>query len=207
MKEYRKRIADSLLEKELKSAGAVLIEGPKWCDKTTTAEKFSNSILYMANLEEKMQNITLVDINPSLLLNGVTPRLIDEWQIAPKLWDAVRFEVDHRGEEGQFILTGSSVPIDMSEVTHTGTGRFSRLIMRPMSLFESLESNGSVSLSDLFTENYKVNGINELTFEDIAYLCCRGGFPRSIFMDKDIALEQVFDYYDSIVNFRYIESR
>lgn len=200
MKEYKKRIVDSLLEKKLKGSGAVLIEGPKWCGKTTTAEQFSNSILYMANPEEKTQNITLVDINPSLLLTGETPRLIDEWQLAPKLWDAVRFEVDHRSREGQFILTGSSVPADMSEVSHTGTGRFSRLIMRPMTLFESLESNGSVSLSDLFNPNYKINGINILSLEDIAYLCCRGGFPRSTYMDKDIALEQAFDYYDSIVN-------
>lgn len=200
MKEYKKRIVDSLLEKKLKGSGAVLIEGPKWCGKTTTAEQFSNSILYMANPAEKTQNITLVDINPSLLLTGETPRLIDEWQLAPKLWDAVRFEVDHRNDEGQFILTGSSVPADMSEVSHTGTGRFSRIIMRPMTLFESLESNGSVSLSDLFNPNYKINGINTLSLEDIAYLCCRGGFPRSTYMDKDIALEQAFDYYDSIVN-------
>ncbi len=200
MKEYRKRIVDTLLEKKLKGAGAVLIEGPKWCGKTTTAEQFSNSILYMANPEEKTQNLTLVDLNPSLLLSGEVPRLIDEWQIAPKLWDAVRFEVDHRSMEGQFILTGSSVPADMSEVTHTGTGRFARLIMRPMTLFESLESNGSVSLLSLFTSDYKISGINPLSLEDIAYLCARGGFPRSTYMEKDIALEQAFDYYDSIVN-------
>lgn len=200
MKEYKKRIADEILEKKLKGKGAVLIEGPKWCGKTTTAERISNSILYMANPVDKEQNITLVDINPSLLLTGDTPRLIDEWQIAPKLWDAIRFEVDHRGEEGQFILTGSSVPADMSEVTHTGTGRFSFLTMRPMSLFESGESNGTVSLTDLFEGVKTISGINELSLEDIAYLCCRGGWPRSIFMEKDIALEQAFDYYDAIVN-------
>lgn len=135
----------------------------------------------MANPVDKEQNITLVDINPGLLLTGDTPRLIDEWQIAPKLWDAIRFEVDHRGEEGQFILTGSSVPADMSEVTHTGTGRFSWFTMRPMTLFESGESNGSVCLTDLFDTSKSISGINELSLEDVA-------------------LEQAFDYYDAIVN-------
>jgi len=177
-----------------------LIQGPKWCGKTTTAEQNSNSILYMTNPEEKEQNVTLADLNPSLLLTGEVPRLIDEWQIAPKLWDAVRFEVDHRGEEGQFILTGSSVPANMDEVTHTGTGRFSWLTMRPMSLFESGDSNGTISLSDLFDTSKKLSGTNNLELENIAYLCCRGGWPRSIFMDKDIALEQAFDYYDAVVS-------
>ena len=200
MKEYRKRIADKILEKKLKGKGAVLIQGPKWCGKTTTAEQISNSILYMANPEDKEQNITLADLNPSLLLKGNVPRLIDEWQIAPKLWDAIRFEVDHRQEEGQFILTGSAVPANMDNVTHTGTGRFAWLKMRPMTLYESGESNGSISLLDLFNNSNNINGINELTLEDIAYLCCRGGWPRSIFMDKDIALEQAYDYYDAIIN-------
>lgn len=200
MKEYKKRIADELLERKLKGKGAVLIEGPKWCGKTTTAEQVSGSILYMATPEDKEQNIALAELNPSLLLKGETPRLIDEWQIAPKLWDAIRFEVDHRGEEGQFILTGSAVPADMKDVTHTGTGRIARLTMRPMTLYESGESNGTVSLSELLSGNSKISGINELSLEDIAYLCCRGGWPRSIFMDKDIALDQAFDYYDAIVN-------
>lgn len=200
MKEYKKRIADELLERKLKGKGAVLIEGPKWCGKTTTAEQVSGSILYMATPEDKEQNVALAELNPSLLLKGETPRLIDEWQIAPKLWDAIRFEVDHRGEEGQFILTGSAVPADMKDVTHTGTGRIARLTMRPMTLYESGESNGSISLSELLSGNSKISGINELSLEDIAYLCCRGGWPRSLFMDKDIALDQAFDYYDAIVN-------
>ena len=200
MKEYKKRIADKLLEKKLKGKGAVLIQGPKWCGKTTTAEQISKSILYMAKPEDKEQNLTLADLNPSLLLKGEIPRLIDEWQIAPKLWDAIRFEVDHRGEEGQFILTGSAVPANMNEVIHTGTGRFAWLTMRPMTLFESGESNGTVSLSQLFDNSLTLSGINELTLEDIAYLCCRGGWPRSIFMEKDIALEQAFDYYEAVVN-------
>ena len=200
MKEYKKRIADELLKRKLKGKGAVLIQGPKWCGKTTTAEQISGSILYMSNPEDKEQNMSLVDLDPNLLLTGATPRLIDEWQIAPKLWDAVRFEVDHRGEEGQFILTGSAVPANMNEVVHTGTGRFAWLTMRPMSLYESGESNGSVSLTDLFSGSSKVSGISELSLEDVAYLCCRGGWPRSIFMDRDIALEQAYDYFDAVVN-------
>lgn len=200
MKEYKKRIADELLKKKLKGKGAVLIQGPKWCGKTTTAEQISNSVLYMDNPEDKEQNISLADLQPSLLLIGATPRLIDEWQLAPKLWDAIRFEVDHRGEEGQFILTGSSVPANMDEVTHTGTGRFAWLTMRPMTLYESGESNGSISLLELFNNSTKLNGISELTLKDVAYLCCRGGWPRSIFMDKETALEQAYDYYNAVVN-------
>ena len=198
--EYKKRIADELLLKKLKGKGAVLIQGPKWCGKTTTAEQISGSILYMANPEDKEQNITLSELNPSLLLKGETPRLIDEWQIAPKLWDAVRFEVDHRDALGQFILTGSAVPANMDAITHTGTGRFAYLTMRPMSLYESGESNGTVSLLELFNNSSKLNGINELTLDDIAFLCCRGGWPRSVSMDKNIALEQAYDYYDAVVN-------
>ena len=200
MKEYKKRIADELLKKKLKGKGAVLIQGPKWCGKTTTAEQISNSVLYMDNPEEKEQNISLANLKPSLLLTGEVPRLIDEWQLAPKLWDAIRFEVDHRGEEGQFILTGSSVPANMDEVAHTGTGRFAWLTMRPMTLYESGESNGSVSLLDLFNSSIELNGTSKLSLEDVAYLCCRGGWPRSIFMDKDTALEQAYDYYDAVVN-------
>ena len=201
MKEYKKRIADELLKRKLKGKGAVLIQGPKWCGKTTTAEQIASSILYMANPEEKEQNLTLADLNPSLLLKGDVPRLIDEWQMAPKLWDAVRFEIDHRGQEGQFILTGSSVPANMDDISHTGTGRFAWLTMRPMSLYESGESTGTVSLIELFNHTAQLNGVNKLALDDIAYLCCRGGWPRSIFMDKDIALDQAYDYYDAIVNF------
>ena len=200
MKEYRSRIADEILKDKLLGKGAVLIEGPKWCGKTTTAEQVARSILYMTKPEDMKQNLSLAEINPSLLLAGDVPRLIDEWQVAPKLWDAVRFEVDHRNIEGQFILTGSSVPANMDAVTHTGTGRYTRMIMRPMTLFESHESNGSVSLKDLFDGKKDINGINELSLEDIAYLCCRGGWPRATFMDKKVALEQPFDYLDAVVN-------
>ena len=183
MNDYKKRIADEMLQRKLKGKGAVLIEGPKWCGKTTTAEQVAKSVLYMANPESMGQNLTLADINPGILLKGEIPRLIDEWQIAPKLWDAVRFEVDHRKDEGQFILTGSAVPADKNLITHTGTGRFSFLLMRPMTLFESLESTGTVSLKDLF-DSKDVSGTNNLSLDDIAYVCCRGGWPRSISMDK-----------------------
>ena len=199
MNDYKKRIADEMLQRKLKGKGAVLIEGPKWCGKTTTAEQVAKSVLYMANPESMGQNLTLADINPGILLKGEIPRLIDEWQIAPKLWDAVRFEVDHRKDEGQFILTGSAVPADKNLITHTGTGRFSFLLMRPMTLFESLESTGTVSLKDLF-DSKDVSGTNNLSLDDIAYVCCRGGLPRSISMEKEIALDQAFDYYDAVVN-------
>lgn len=199
MNDYKKRIVDEMLQRKLKGKGAVLIEGPKWCGKTTTAEQIAKSVLYMANPENKKQNLMLADIDPNVLLKGETPKLIDEWQIAPKIWDAVRFEVDHRKDEGQFILTGSAVPTDKSLIAHTGTGRFSFLFMRPMTLFESLESTGTVSLKDLFDQK-NISGINNLSLEDIAYLCCRGGWPRSISMEREIALDQAFDYYDAIVN-------
>lgn len=199
MQEYKKRIVDEILVKKLKGKGAVLIQGPKWCGKTTTAEQISNSILYMAKSDEQEQNKVLAEINPSLLLAGDVPRLIDEWQIAPKLWDAARYEIDHRNAEGQFIFTGSSVPVDMDGVIHTGTGRFAWLLMRPMSLYESGESTGEVSLKDLFEGKEKIQGINNLDIEKIAFLVCRGGWPRSIYMEEEIALEQAFDYYKAIV--------
>lgn len=200
MGKYKPRITDALIERKLKGKGALLIEGPKWCGKTTTAEQFSKSILYMSKPEDVQSNITLADINPSKLLEGETPRLIDEWQIAPKLWDAVRFEVDHRGSFGHFILTGSAVPPKTDEIFHTGTGRFAWIKMRPMSLFESMESTGEVSLSALFNYPSQLDGENKLDIDEIAFLICRGGWPESVDMDKDVALDQAFDYYTAIVN-------
>ena len=200
VKEYKKRIADELIKKKLKGKGAVLVEGPKWCGKTTTAEELSKSVLYMSKPDNLKQNMMLADINPSLLLTGDVPRLIDEWQIAPKLWDAVRYEVDHRNEEGQFILTGSAVPANSDAIQHTGTGRFAWVLMRPMSLFESGESNGSVRLTELFDTPEQIGAINTLNLNQIAFLVCRGGWPRATFMEEDVALEQAYDYYDAIVN-------
>lgn len=197
--EYKKRIIDETIKKKLKAKGAVLVEGPKWCGKTTSCEQISKSKLYMSDPSQKNQNILLAQMNPELLLEGETPRLIDEWQIAPKLWDAIRFEVDHRNNEGQFLLTGSTTPVNKNDIDHSGTGRFSWVTMRPMSLYESGESNGSISLKDLFDKKDNIKGINNLTINDIAFLTCRGGWPRATFMEKDIALEQAFDYFDSII--------
>lgn len=163
-----------------------------------TGYSYSNS-LFGASPTDKNDNLTLAEINPEILLKGDNPRLIDEWQVAPKLWDAIRYEIDHRNSEGLFILTGSSTPANMEDVTHTGTGRFAWMTMRPMSLYESGDSNGQVSLKDLFDGKKKIEGENKLDIERIAYLVCRGGWPRTLFMDEDIALDQAFDYYDAIV--------
>lgn len=200
MDQYKKRIADTLLVRKLEGKGAVLVEGAKWCGKTTTAEQVAKSILYMSDSEKINQYLELADVNPKQLLQGETPRLLDEWQLAPKLWDAVRFEVDHSKELGQFILTGSAVPVETEDIHHTGTGRFARLKMRTMSLFESGESNGSVSLANLFNEQTDIEGANDLSFERIAFLACRGGWPQAIEMRDAIALDQAFDYCDAVVN-------
>lgn len=200
MKNYRKRIADNILARKLEGKGAVLIEGPKWCGKTTTAEQVAASVLYMDDPEKKEQNITMSELNPKRLLKGETPRLIDEWQLAPKLWDAIRFEVDHRGELGQFVLTGSAVPADTKEITHSGTGRFTWLTMRPMSLFESGESSGEVSLKTLFEQPNEIDGESKLDIDRLAFLVCRGGWPQAVDMRDEIALDQAFDYYDAVVN-------
>lgn len=200
MKDYKKRIADDILKRKLEGKGAVVIEGPKWCGKTTTAEQIAASILYMDNPENKNQNIAMSELNPKRLLNGATPRLIDEWQIAPKLWDAIRFEVDHRGELGQFVLTGSSVPVDTNEITHSGTGRFTWLTMRPMSLYESGDSTGEVSLKDLFDGKTNIDGASTLNIDRLAFLVCRGGWPQAINMRDEIALDQAIDYYDAVVH-------
>ena len=199
MKNYRKRIADDILKRKLEDRGAVLIEGPKWCGKTTTAEQLAASILYMDDPEKKEQNITMSELNPQRLLEGKTPRLIDEWQLAPKLWDAIRFEVDHRGELGQFVLIGSAVTPDTKEITHSGTGRFTRLTMKPMSLYESGDSTGEVSLGDLFSGNFEIDGASELSIDRLAFLICRGGWPQAVDMRDEIALEQAIDYYDVVV--------
>lgn len=195
---YRPRIADRLLERKLRGKGAVLLEGAKWCGKTTTAEQLCRSVLYMSEPGKREQNEQLARLNPSLLLRGEKPRLIDEWQVAPKLWDAVRFEADHSPDLGLFVLTGSSVPPDMSEVIHSGTGRFAWLKMRPMSLWESGESTGEVSLKSLFDGNLNIAGVSGLDLERIAFIACRGGWPLSVDMDDEIALDQAFDYVAAV---------
>lgn len=196
---YKIRIVDEILQNKLDAKGAVLIEGPKWCGKTTTAMQIAKSVLKMDNPQNKEQNISLAKIDPQRLLKGETPRLIDEWQLAPVLWDTVRYEVDERQEMGQFILTGSAVPVETDEITHSGTGRFTWLLMRPMSLFESGESTGEVSLKDLFDGKTDIVGENEIDIDKLAFLVCRGGWPMAVDLKENAALQQAFDYYDAIV--------
>lgn len=199
MKEYRKRIIDEVLLDKLDAKGAVVIEGPKWCGKTTTALQVAGSVLRMDEPEKRDTNVQMAEIEPSRLLRGETPRLIDEWQIAPKIWDAIRYEVDIRGEVGQFILTGSAVPIESREITHSGTGRLTWLTMRPMSLYESGESSGEVSLKNLFLNPDKIVGSNDMNIDKLAFVICRGGWPYAIGMKGKAALSQAEDYYDAVV--------
>lgn len=196
---YLKRIADRVLQDRLAASGAVLIEGPKWCGKTRTALENSKSHLFMQDPDKAISYLKAADTKPSLLLKGDTPRLLDEWQTAPVLWDAVRFMVDQRGKSGQFILTGSAVPKD-NVVQHTGTGRISRLLMRPMSLYESMESNGSVSLKALFDGETEIDNFSTLTIEQITFAIVRGGWPASIGKSEKIALRHAIDYVEAIIN-------
>lgn len=200
---YRPRIADTTLGEKLEGIGAVLIEGPKWCGKTTTAEHHAKSVIYMDDPATRIANLEVADINPSLLLNGDNPRLIDEWQLAPQIWDAVRFIVDHRGEEGLFILTGSAVPPmgdDNNKITHTGTGRIGRMKMRTMSLWESGESSGAISLKSLFAGASELTATNDVGLEQIAFMTCRGGWPRAISQSPRASLERATDYFEAVIN-------
>ena len=200
MGDYKSRVIDAAISRRLKNKGAILVEGAKWCGKTTTCEQHAASILYMSDPDRIRQNLQLADISPRLLLQGDTPRLIDEWQLAPKLWDAVRFEADHRDGFGHFLLTGSAVPAEMDEVRHTGTGRFAWLRMRPMSLYESGESSGAVSLGALFSSPQEpLFAETKTTLEQIAFLICRGGWPQATFLEGEDALAQAFDYLDAVV--------
>lgn len=191
---------DTLLEKKLQAKGAVLIEGPKWCGKTTTAEEIAASKIMLSKPDIKEHFKSLLEIDTDAALAGEAPMLIDEWQTVPKLWDAVRYTVDHRHKMGQFILTGSAVPDKEAEKEreHSGTGRFAWLTMRPMTLFESGESNGTVSLGDLFSTPEKILQKNGLKLTDIAFLICRGGWPTAVGLPEEAALEQAFDYYDAV---------
>lgn len=210
--EYKKRIADQMLAEKLESAGAVLIEGPKYCGKTTLATQQAGSKLSMADPDTLSQNLALARTNISRLLAGATPRLIDEWQIAPQFWDAVRNEVDKREDDGQFILTGSAVPpkpkkdengnlIEEEQIHHTGTGRISRLKLRTMTLWESEDSTGTVSLGELFENAEAIDGESHIDLDRLAYLTCRGGWPKAVLKkNTKAALSQAFDYYDSVVS-------
>ena len=199
MKEYYQRVSDKVLLDHLESKGAVLIEGAKWCGKTTSAKHIAKSVIEMDRPDMTAQYQQMARINPSNLLEGEVPHLIDEWQIATNIWNAVRYEVDRRGEFGQFILTGSSVPAALDESMHTGTGRIVRMQMRPMSLFESKDSTGQVSLMDLFNKK-DISTVDNHSIDEIAFLICRGGWPAALNHSKKIALKQAFDYYDAVVN-------
>ena len=200
MADYKRRIADRLLERKVQGKGAVLIEGPKWCGKTTTAKQLAKSVLDLGDSTVLKQSQQMIEINPKTLLEGATPRLIDEWQALPPIWDSIRSAVDNRGVPSQFILTGSSVLPDAEETIHSGTGRFAHIMMRPMSLYESGESTGSISLRDLFEGNIPDIQPNTLEIDDIAYLICRGGWPWATLIPNEVALDQAFDYVDSVIS-------
>ena len=198
---YKGRVCDALLERKLAGVGAVLLEGPKWCGKTTTCERQAKSVLYMGDPETRDKNLQIASLDINALLVGEHPRLIDEWQEVPKFWDAIRYKVDHSDGFGHYILTGSAVPPDVSEITHSGTGRIVRLRMRPMSLWESCESSGVVSLERLLAgESVEVVACEDRKLADIAYLVCRGGWPRAVEQQGDMALDRAEEYYDATVN-------
>ena len=199
-RKYMPRIADEVLANKLEAKGAVLLEGLKWCGKSTTAARMASSAIYMQDPSTREQNIMLARADAHRFLSGKTPLLIDEWQVVPFIWDAVRFEVDQRGEFGQFLLTGSVTPPDTDEITHSGTGRITRMIMRTMSLYESGDSSGEVSIERMFGESVDVSGSTTASLEDIAFLLCRGGWPEAIGRKPRIALQQAIDYYDDLVN-------
>lgn len=204
MNDYKKRIAEQNLSDQLDAMGAVLIEGPKYCGKTTMAFQQAGSVLFMSDPDHKEQNLALARTNIRKLLEGETPRLIDEWQLAPQFWDAVRNEVDRRNADGQFILTGSAVPprptSEDEKIFHTGTGRISRLKLRTMSLYESGESTGEVSLASLFEHPENVDGTSRIDLDQLAFLVCRGGWPKATLKENPkAALMQAKQYYKTVV--------
>lgn len=202
MEDYKKRIAEQFLADKLEAMGAVLIEGPKYCGKTTLAKHLSKSILYMADPDTKKQNLHMAQTNIKRLLKGDTPRLIDEWQLAPQFWDAIRNEVDKRNDDGQFILTGSAVPPRQDEIFHSGTGRMAWLKLRTMSLWESGESTGNVSLGALFKNSDTIDGESKIDIDQLAYLTCRGGWPKSTLKNKmKPALLQAKEYYEAVCRY------
>ncbi|MCF0210922.1 MAG: ATP-binding protein [Bacteroidales bacterium] len=195
-------MADEILKKKLKSSGAVLIKGPKWCGKTTTAEQQAKSINYISDPMNLNRNQILAEMNINALLDGAKPKLLDEWQAIPQLWDAVRFAIDHSKGIGQFVLTGSAVPPndeEQNKIHHTGTGRITTVMMRPMSLWESGDSNGTVSLQELFDNpNQPIFSETQLSLDDIAFLICRGGWPIATTLEGEYALETAFSYYNAV---------
>lgn len=203
---YRRRVADGLLAEKLSYMGAVLVQGAKWCGKTTTCEQVAKSVFYMGDLEHHEENVTLAKVNPKAVLSGAAPHLIDEWQEAPSLWDAVRFAVDHGPGRGQYILTGSAVPpeADIDEksdkriIRHTGTGRIARLTMRPMTLWESGDAQGEISFADLFSGKDVIGAKSNLSFDEVAELTCRGGWPGALGLKGRAARGPSREYFDAI---------
>lgn len=198
MEKYLPRVYDEILTKKLNLYGAILITGPKWCGKSTTAKQIAKSILELQNPRTRENNLEIAKTRPDLLLEGDKPRLIDEWQDAPSIWDAIRYDVDNTGLKNQYILTGSVTPRE-DEPKHTGTGRIIRILMRPMSLYESNDSTGEVSLKDLFDSNDEIKGISNKEYEDIAYLCARGGWPGSLTVSKEGSIIIARDYLESLI--------
>lgn len=197
---YLNRVVDDEIKEKLSIVGAVQIKGPKWCGKTTSAKQMAKSILEMQNPDLQDNYIELANTKPSLLLEGEKPRLIDEWQIAPKLWNAVRYSVDNSGLTNQYILTGSVTPVD-DDTLHSGVGRFAIVNMKPMSLFESKDSNGKISLLDLKNGKRDIDGIKtDLDYEKIAFVLCRGGWPNAINLSENNALQIAKNYLDVLCN-------
>ncbi len=196
---YWPRVADAVLQRALRASGAVQIVGAKWCGKTETAKQQAQSAVYLQDPDEGPSLVALAEVRPSVLLEGAEPHLIDEWQMAPQLWDAVRFAVDQGKGKGRFILTGSATP--KKRPKHSGVGRISRMHMRPMSLFESRESTGAVSLAGLFDGAAEVGAISDRSIEDIAFALCRGGWPEAVLeSDPEIALDQAKDYVAELLD-------
>lgn len=204
MKQYYDRFIEKTIEKKLKSSGAVVIEGPKFCGKTTTALRYGKSEIRL----NTVQSIELAKLEPKNVLNGQTPRVIDEWQTVPEIWNEVKAWIDENSTFGQFVMTGSSTPADKSKIYHSGAGRITTVRMRPMSLSESKESHDSVSLKEIF-ENPKMDVFDEnkdSSLEKIAFYLCRGGWPLSVLSDNDIALDVTRNYYEGLFNFEYSEN-
>lgn len=198
MKKYLTRVVDNEIKDILDIMGAVLIEGCKWCGKSTTAKQHSKSMLEFQNPDKKEEFNNIKNTKPSLFLDGEKPRLFDEWQMYPVIWDCIRTDIDHTGLRGQYILTGSAKPSE-GEIMHTGTGRISRIIMRPMSLYESQDSNGKVSIKDIINGK-DISATSELSIEDLASIIVRGGWPASLDIDGNNKYKVASEYVKALLH-------
>lgn len=198
MKKYMPRIVDNIIKNKLEYMGAIVIEGPKWCGKSTTARQFCNSIIELQDPDKKIQYDNISNTKPSLFLEGEKPRLFDEWQMYPVIWDSIRMDVDHTSLKGQYILTGSARPVE-KEIMHTGTGRITKLMMRTMSLYETGESNGKVSLTDIINGK-DISGVSNLSFDDIINVMIRGGWPESLNISEENQFKIAIEYVKSLIN-------